>query len=370
MRVDVSPEAEEFVQRQGGQVWVWAAHPKVCCWGNAGLHARGHRSAAGHVGVRPVPSEGLDVWFRIRPADCLMSWRSGCGGSVIPGSRRSGTGALTPSEPGVSTAVPAAPSWRGDPLLDRGPMVRGRAAGAAVMHRRAWLREAAMVCLQGAPLLVVLAPDSDRARRIELRQDYMVVGRTPGCEVRFNDPHVSRAHAALQRRGNAVYVQDLGSSGGTFIDGTAVTRARELRPGDVVTFATVTARFETASADGEDAIAAPSRRMAAAPGRRRPRDRHGKEQGAVAELDRFSGLRRGTHHHRRHRPEPAQGRRAGAPAVRAGHRGPSRRGAGLGPGRGRHPAAGRRDAYRRGRVAQARGLNSRPVSIRRGPIRY
>jgi len=129
-----------------------------------------------------------------------------------------------------------------------------------------------MVCSQGAPLLVVLAPDSDRARRIELRQDYMVVGRTPGCEVRFEDPHVSRAHAALQRRGDAVYVQDLGSSGGTFIGGTAVTRARELRPGDVVTFATVTARFETASADGEDTIAVPSRMVAAAPGRALPRE--------------------------------------------------------------------------------------------------
>jgi pSer/pThr/pTyr-binding forkhead associated (FHA) protein len=151
-------------------------------------------------------------------------------------------------------------------------MVRGRAAGAAVMHRRAWLREAAMVCLQGAPRLVVLAPDSGRARRIELRQDYMVVGRTPGCEVRFNDPHVSRAHAALQRRGDAVYVEDLGSSGGTFIGGTAVTRARELRPGDVVTFATVAARFETASADGEDSIAVPSRRVAAAPGKAPPRE--------------------------------------------------------------------------------------------------
>jgi FHA domain len=131
-----------------------------------------------------------------------------------------------------------------------------------------------MGCSQGAPLLVVLAPDSDRARRIELRQDYMVVGRTPGCEVRFNDPHVSRAHAALQRRGNAVYVQDLGSSGGTFIGGTAVTRARELRPGDVVTFATVTARFEAANANGEYTVAVPSRRVAAAsrvPGEALPR---------------------------------------------------------------------------------------------------
>jgi hypothetical protein len=122
--------------------------------------------------------------------------------------------------------------------------------------------EAAMVCSQGAPLLVVLAPNSDRARRIELSQDYMVVGRMPGCEVRFEDPHVSRAHAALYRRGDAVYVQDLGSSGGTFIGGTAVTTARKLQPGDEVTFATVTARFEPASAD-DDTMAVPTRRKAA-----------------------------------------------------------------------------------------------------------
>lgn len=119
-----------------------------------------------------------------------------------------------------------------------------------------------MVRSHGAPLLIVLDPDSDQARRIELRQDYMVVGRTPGCDVRLEDPHVSRAHAALQRRGNTVYVEDLGSSGGTFIDGTAVTTPRELRPGHVVTFATVTARFEPASTAADDTAVAPAPRPA------------------------------------------------------------------------------------------------------------
>jgi len=33
---------------------------------------------------------------------------------------------------------------------------------------------------------------------------------------------VSRTHAALQRRGDSVYVQDLGSSGGTFVNGNPV----------------------------------------------------------------------------------------------------------------------------------------------------
>jgi pSer/pThr/pTyr-binding forkhead associated (FHA) protein len=95
------------------------------------------------------------------------------------------------------------------------------------------------------PHLVVLAPDSDRGRRIPLDRDYLVVGREPACDVRFDDPGVSRTHAALQRRGNAVYVQDLGSSGGTFVNGATTTTAQELHVGDVLTFASVTARLES-----------------------------------------------------------------------------------------------------------------------------
>jgi FHA domain len=93
------------------------------------------------------------------------------------------------------------------------------------------------------PRLVVLAPESFRGRQIELATDYLTVGREPTCDVRLDDPHVSRTHAALQRRGGTVYVQDLGSSGGTFVNGNPATRV-ELRHGDVVTFAVVQARFE------------------------------------------------------------------------------------------------------------------------------
>jgi len=93
------------------------------------------------------------------------------------------------------------------------------------------------------PRLVVLAPESFRGRRIELVTDYLTVGREPTCDVRLDDPHVSRTHAALQRRGDTVYVQDLGSSGGTFVNGSPAGRVA-LHHGDVVTFAVVQARFE------------------------------------------------------------------------------------------------------------------------------
>ena len=102
-----------------------------------------------------------------------------------------------------------------------------------------------------APHLVVLAPESDRGRRIPLTKDYLVIGRERTCDVRFDDPCVSRAHAALRRRGNAVYVEDLGSSAGTFVNGESAASARELHAGDLLAFANVEARLERGASSSD-----------------------------------------------------------------------------------------------------------------------
>jgi FHA domain len=96
-----------------------------------------------------------------------------------------------------------------------------------------------MIFQQGSPHLVI-----DGLEQIDLRRDYVLVGRDPTCDVWLDDPRVSRIHAALRRRGKTVWVQDLDSSCGTFVGGTAVKGARELHPGEVINFASVTARFE------------------------------------------------------------------------------------------------------------------------------
>jgi pSer/pThr/pTyr-binding forkhead associated (FHA) protein len=97
----------------------------------------------------------------------------------------------------------------------------------------------------GTPHLVVLTPDADRGRRIPVNKDNLVVGRGQTCDVRFDDPRVSRAHAVLRRRGNAVYIEDLGSSAGTFVNGVTAGTVSELHTGDLLTFASVTARLES-----------------------------------------------------------------------------------------------------------------------------
>jgi sigma-B regulation protein RsbU (phosphoserine phosphatase) len=59
------------------------------------------------------------------------------------------------------------------------------------------------------------------------------LGRDPRCEVVIPDPTVSRQHARLMSEGEELVVEDLGSSGGTYVNGSRVGRA-ELRSGDLV----------------------------------------------------------------------------------------------------------------------------------------
>ncbi|MBL8606075.1 MAG: FHA domain-containing protein, partial [Myxococcales bacterium] len=67
----------------------------------------------------------------------------------------------------------------------------------------------------------------------------VVVGRAEPATVVVDDPSLSRQHARFFREGGGVFVEDLGSTNGTFVRGARVTRAPlldgyEARLGDVL----------------------------------------------------------------------------------------------------------------------------------------
>ena len=67
--------------------------------------------------------------------------------------------------------------------------------------------------------------------------DELTVGRGGGCGVVIpDDQFVSTVHARLFRRGDDLFVEDLGSRNGTFVNGEQVTAATRLRRGDRVQF--------------------------------------------------------------------------------------------------------------------------------------
>jgi hypothetical protein len=60
-----------------------------------------------------------------------------------------------------------------------------------------------------------------------------IIGRSSQADVGVLDPEVSRRHAQLEFAKGIVYLEDLGSSNGTFLNGKAVAdEAIEVRAGD------------------------------------------------------------------------------------------------------------------------------------------
>lgn len=142
---------------------------------------------------------------------------------------------------------------RQDPGARLGPARRLEEGGGTTVY----MHRSPESARPGARSLVVISGPC-RGRRIQLPGEYMIVGRDSTCDVQFDDPQVSRTHAALRRHDNAVYVQDLGSSGGTLVNGATIDGLRELRSGDIVAFASVKAQFESADAATDETAAMPA----------------------------------------------------------------------------------------------------------------
>ena len=62
--------------------------------------------------------------------------------------------------------------------------------------------------------------------------DEMTIGRADGCAVRIDDTFASQLHARMFRREGQVFVEDLGSTNGTFLNRKAVHGPLRIERGD------------------------------------------------------------------------------------------------------------------------------------------
>jgi len=65
------------------------------------------------------------------------------------------------------------------------------------------------------------------------------IGRGDGCEFRIRDSEISRQHARIFQDGADMWIEDLGSTNGTFVNGSPVDR-RALNDGDKIQIGTTT----------------------------------------------------------------------------------------------------------------------------------
>jgi pSer/pThr/pTyr-binding forkhead associated (FHA) protein len=84
-----------------------------------------------------------------------------------------------------------------------------------------------------ASIVVVHEPDGAKPRTFKLATS-MLVGRAPECEIRVDDTYASQQHARLFGRGGGWYVEDLGSTNGTFVNDQRLGAPAMVQPGDKI----------------------------------------------------------------------------------------------------------------------------------------
>ena len=60
------------------------------------------------------------------------------------------------------------------------------------------------------------------------------MGRSDGADIRVDDPFASSAHARIFQRGDFMYLEDMGSTNGTYLNGRQVRGVERLKMADVI----------------------------------------------------------------------------------------------------------------------------------------
>ena len=111
-------------------------------------------------------------------------------------------------------------------------------------------------------VLVMFRADGER-RSFSIHRDITVIGRREDCDFRIPLGEVSRKHCRLIKNGEAIKVEDLGSSNGTYCNGMRVQEA-DLNPGDTLQVGPAVFVVQIDGAPNEDEMAPVTAEAAAA----------------------------------------------------------------------------------------------------------
>jgi pSer/pThr/pTyr-binding forkhead associated (FHA) protein len=82
-------------------------------------------------------------------------------------------------------------------------------------------------------LEVVAAMGYEPGTTFDVR-DGATLGRADSAEIRIDDPFASSAHARVFARSGFMYVEDMGSTNGTYLNGRQLKTAERLKMADVI----------------------------------------------------------------------------------------------------------------------------------------
>jgi len=98
---------------------------------------------------------------------------------------------------------------------------------------------------------LVIAAGKEAGREFVFDQASVLIGRTAECDVILYEPGVSRRHARIFTEADSIFVEDMGSSNGTQVNGSKVRR-QALKDGDSISLGPVAFTFSRVEDDVGD----------------------------------------------------------------------------------------------------------------------
>ena len=99
--------------------------------------------------------------------------------------------------------------------------------------------------IEAGVLVVVRSQVLDEHDRFELDTRPLTAGRAETNDIALEgDEFASARHARFEARRDGVWVEDLGSTNGTYVNGVKLSRSRRLAPGDIVRVGETDLRYE------------------------------------------------------------------------------------------------------------------------------
>ena len=94
-------------------------------------------------------------------------------------------------------------------------------------------------------LIVVASPSLDAGLVRVLDSTALTLGRGAQNDLALDsDDFASARHARIEPRRDGVWVEDIGSTNGTYVNGARISKARVLRSGDVIRVGATDLRYE------------------------------------------------------------------------------------------------------------------------------
>ena len=100
--------------------------------------------------------------------------------------------------------------------------------------------------VESGRLVVVRSPALDEGDELTLDSAALLLGRGSSNDVNLaRDEYASTKHARDEPRRDGVWLEDVGSTNGTYLNGIRLTRAKRLAPGDILRIGETELRYET-----------------------------------------------------------------------------------------------------------------------------